>query len=144
MELRPYLRRAQFYETDSMAVVHHANYVHWMEEARVDFMDQMGYPYSRCYVEEGIDFALTGIQCRYKGMVRFGDTVSITMSITHLSHARVTIRYCMRDAKDWTLRFEGESEHFFYNNRTGRPVALKRVLPELYHGLEALCVEEAD
>ena len=51
MELKPYLRKVQFYETDSMAVVHHANYVYWMEEARVDFMDQIGYPYSRCTVE---------------------------------------------------------------------------------------------
>ena len=39
MALRPYLRKAQFYETDSMGVVYHGNYIHWMEEARTDFMD---------------------------------------------------------------------------------------------------------
>ena len=45
MEIRPYLRSPHFYETDGMNIVHHANYIHWMEEARVDFMSQMGFGY---------------------------------------------------------------------------------------------------
>ena len=142
MELKPYLRRVQFYETDSMAVVHHANYVHWMEEARVDFMDQIGYPYSRCTVDEGIDLALTDIQCQYKGMMRFGDTARIEMAVTHISHARLTVRYRMYNDATGALCFEGTSTHFFYNNRTGRPTALKRALPELYSILQSLCTEE--
>lgn len=37
--MRPYVRPVHYYETDMMGVVHHANYIHWMEEARIDFMD---------------------------------------------------------------------------------------------------------
>ena len=40
MEWKPYLRKAQFYETDSMGVVYHGNYIHWMEEARTDFLEE--------------------------------------------------------------------------------------------------------
>ena len=29
-----YRRRVHYYENDGMQVVHHANYVHWLEEAR--------------------------------------------------------------------------------------------------------------
>ena len=47
MEWKPYLRKAQFYETDSMGVVYHGNYIHWMEEARIDFLDQIGWGYDR-------------------------------------------------------------------------------------------------
>ena len=39
MEIRPYLRSPHFYETDGMNIVHHANYIHWMEEARVRFYE---------------------------------------------------------------------------------------------------------
>ena len=53
MEIKPYLRRPQFYETDGMSIIWHGNYVRWMEEARTDFMDQLGFPYSRA-VEAGI------------------------------------------------------------------------------------------
>ena len=44
-------RKVQYYETDMMGIVHHANYLHWMEEARIDFMDQMGFPYKRIEAE---------------------------------------------------------------------------------------------
>ena len=42
-----YTRTVQYYETDMMGVVRHANYIHWMEEARIAFMDQIGFPYTR-------------------------------------------------------------------------------------------------
>ena len=47
MEWKPYLRKAQFYETDSMGVVYHGNYIHWMEEARTDFLEQIGWGYEK-------------------------------------------------------------------------------------------------
>lgn len=45
MERRPYRRKVQFYETDGMGIVYHGNYIHWMEEARTDFMEQLGCGY---------------------------------------------------------------------------------------------------
>ena len=36
MEFTPYRHKAQYYETDTMKIVHHSNYIRWMEEARVD------------------------------------------------------------------------------------------------------------
>ena len=40
-----YNHRVQYYETDRMGIVHHSNYVRWMEEARVDFLARLGFPY---------------------------------------------------------------------------------------------------
>lgn len=37
-----YKRRVKFYETDGMRVVHHANYLHYFEEARVEYCAQAG------------------------------------------------------------------------------------------------------
>ena len=84
MEIKPYLRRPQFYETDGMSIIWHGNYVRWMEEARTDFMDQLGFPYARA-VEAGIDFALTDISCKYRAMTRFGEELAITVFIRRLS-----------------------------------------------------------
>ena len=41
MELKIYEHKAQYYETDQMGIIHHANYLHWFEEARIDMMEQM-------------------------------------------------------------------------------------------------------
>ena len=131
MELRPYLRKVQFYETDGMGIVWHGNYVPWMEEARTDFMDQLGWGYDRA-VEAGIDFAVTDISCRYRSMTRFGETVAIPVSLTKLSPAKLELSYRMVDSATGTLRAEGTSGHFFYDRSKGRPVALKKALPEVY------------
>ena len=32
-----YIRQPHYYETDQMAIIHHANYIRWFEEARVDY-----------------------------------------------------------------------------------------------------------
>ena len=141
MELKPYLRRPHFYETDGMNIVWHGNYIHWMEEARTAFMDQIGFPYSRA-VEAGIDFAVTDVSCKYRAMTRFGDTVAIAVSIRHLSPAKLELGYAMRDAFNGELKAEGSSGHFFYDRGKGRPVALKKALPEVYGILSALSEEK--
>ncbi len=137
MEIKPYLRRPQFYETDGMSIIWHGNYVRWMEESRTDFMDQLGFPYSRA-VEAGIDFALTDISCKYRAMTRFGEELAITVSIRRLSPAKLELGYEMREASTGELKAEGTSGHFFYDRAKGRPVALKKALPEVYRLLEAL------
>lgn len=142
MELKPYYRKAQFYETDQMGVVHHSNYIRWMEEARVDYMAQIGFPYETCTVEHSLDMGLTEIHVKYKGMVRFGEAVLIHVSVTDISPAKMTVSYRMVDAKDGTLRFEGESGHFFYDRLRDRPVALKRAMPALYERFQQLCQKE--
>ena len=137
MEIKPYLRRPQFYETDGMSIIWHGNYVRWMEEARTDFMDQLGFPYARA-VEAGIDFALTDISCKYRAMTRFGEELAITVFIRRLSPAKLELGYEMREASTGELKAEGTSGHFFYDRAKGRPVALKKALPEVYRLLEAL------
>ena len=135
--MRPYVRKAHYHETDQMGFIHHANYIHWMEEARTDFMDQIGWGYEKA-VEAGIDFALTDISCKYRSMTRFGETVAIHMTVTKLSPAKMEVAYRMVNAQTGVLRAEGTSGHFFYDRAKGRPVALKKALPEVYRLLEAL------
>lgn len=137
MELHPYLHKVQFYETDGMSIVHHGNYILWMEEARTDFMDQIGWSYHRA-VDAGIDFAVTDVSCAYRSMTRFGETVAITMAVQALSPAKLQLSYKMVNVETGELRAEGTSSHFFYDRAKARPVALKKALPELWQLLESL------
>ena len=137
MELHPYLHKVQFYETDGMSIVHHGNYILWMEEARTDFMDQIGWSYHRA-VDAGIDFAVTDVSCAYRSMTRFGETVAITMAVQALSPAKLQLSYKMVNVETGELRAEGTSGHFFYDRAKARPVAHKKALPELWQLLESL------
>ena len=42
MELKPYLVKVRYYETDKMGIVHHSNFIRWLEEARLDWLEQLG------------------------------------------------------------------------------------------------------
>ena len=69
MTIQPYRHQAQYYETDQMGIVHHSNYIRWMEEARIDFMKQAGLSYRKMEALE-IIIPVLEVQCVYHSMVR--------------------------------------------------------------------------
>ena len=89
--MNTYTHKVQYYETDKMGVVHHSNYIRWMEEARVAFLDEIGYGYVRLEAD-GIISPVTGIECQYKRPVRFGDAVMIRVTIAEYRGVRLEIR----------------------------------------------------
>ena len=60
--MRPYLHRVQSYETDRMGITHHSNYIRWMEEARVDFLEQLCWGYDRLE-SLGVASPVLGVEC---------------------------------------------------------------------------------
>ena len=65
-----YRHKVQYYETDKMGITHHSNYIRWMEEARVDFLEKEGWPYQR-FEEEGLISPVISVECRYKKPTTF-------------------------------------------------------------------------
>ena len=88
-------RKVQYYETDMMGVTHHSNYIRWMEEARIDFMDQMGFPYKRME-EEGVLSPVRSIRVNYLKPCTFGDEVEITVGVQDFNGVVITMAYDMR------------------------------------------------
>ena len=50
-----------------MGIIHHANYLHWFEEARIDMMEQMGMGYD-IMEKQGIISPVLSVHCDYKSM----------------------------------------------------------------------------
>jgi acyl-CoA thioester hydrolase len=68
--------RVAFYETDAMGIVHHANYVRYLELVRVVWMDEHDRPY-REYAAEGLHFATTRVEIDYRRSASFDDHLDI-------------------------------------------------------------------
>ena len=62
--MEAYRHTVKYYETDRMGFTHHSNYLRWMEEARIDCMDSLGWPYAR-FEKAGIISPVTAIECRF-------------------------------------------------------------------------------
>lgn len=100
----------RFAETDSMGVVHHANYITWFEVGRVAWMKAAGMPYTEI-AASGHHLAVTGIRAEYRASARFGDTVRISARLASLRSRQVEFTYELRNLADDTLLATGVSEH---------------------------------
>lgn len=129
MKLKAYEHKTQYYETDQMGIIHHSNYIRWMEEARMDLMEQIGLSYKGMEGMEIISPVLS-VSCEYKSMVHFDDTVVIETKIAEYNGIRMKVEYRMTDKRTGELRSLAVSEHCFLN-RSGKPISLKRSYPEL-------------
>lgn len=124
-----------------MGIIHHSNYIRWMEEARIAYMDEMGFPY-KTVEEAGIISPVLGVQCDYKTMTYFGDRVCIEVRLASFKGLKYEISYVMRDEKTREVRAVGTSKHC-YLRKDGHPSNIKKELPALYEKM-MLALKEND
>ena len=134
-----YRRRVHYYETDKMGITHHANYIHWMEEARIDMLEQIGWGYDRME-ELGIQSPVIGIECSYKAPTTFPDEVKIDVKVKEYRGVHLVVAYTMR-LPDGTIVLEGTSRHCFMD-QNGRFLRMKKEFPELDAELNRLAEKE--
>lgn len=123
-----YERRVKYYETDRMGIVHHSNYVRFLEEARIDLLRQIGLPYSRME-EAGVYIPVLGVACSYKQPARFDETLLVESALHAYNGLRFTMTYTVRSAETGCVCCTGSSEHCFTTPDL-RPLRLHRVNPE--------------
>lgn len=133
--MSPYKHTVQYYETDRMGFTHHSNYVRWMEEARIDFFDQLGWSYQK-FEDEGVISPVTMIECKYKHTTTFPDEVNIEVSVDSLRGLKLKLAYTMTN-RDGDMVCEAISEHCFLD-QDGRFVSIKREYPEFWELLTEL------
>ena len=126
-----YKHEVKYYECDRMGVTHHSNYVRFMEEARVDYLDQLGYGFEKIEADN-VFSPVVSIQCEYKRPTTFKDIIEIEVFISFMTETKFEFTYVMRVGEKVVCN--GKSLHCFIEN--GRPVAISKRLPELYHAIE--------
>lgn len=117
-------RKINYHETDRMGVVHHSNYIKYMEEARCDWLESVDMPFS-LLEENGITIPVLGVNCQYKYHVTFGDTVIIKPYVKEYTGVRMTVGYTMEDKKTGKVVLVGETKHCF-TDRSLKPISLKK------------------
>lgn len=124
-----YKRRANYYETDMMSIVHHSNHIRYFEEARLAYMKSFG-----CDVlpmeKEGIIIPNVDAYARYIIPVKFGEEVDIEVALTTFSGTRMEYTYTVR-TQDGKIAATGHTMHCFVNPEF-RPISLKKSFPQYY------------
>ena len=139
MEVNAYIRKINYYETDKMGITHHSNYVRFMEEARINFLDQIGFGFEN-WEKDGIISPVIGIECDYKRPTTFGDELRIQVGIVEYKRIKLSLSYTMINTKTEEIVCVGKSHHCFMN-ATGRVIALTGRYPKYDELLKRLTTE---
>jgi acyl-CoA thioester hydrolase len=113
--------RVRYAETDQMGVAYYANYLVWMEVARVEYCKALGFRYRDMEQESGVLLAVVEAQCRYLYPARFDDEVVVETRIAAANSRLVSFSYEMRLAEGGRKLATGSTRHMFCS-REMKPV----------------------
>ena len=131
-----YERKINYYETDKMGIVHHSNYIRFLEETRVEWMENADMPFAKLE-ERGYTIPVLGVNIEYKNHVTFDDTIIIMPYVKEYNGVRLTVGYEVINKENGKIVITGETKHCF-TDKNLRPVNLKKVAPDFSDKFENL------
>lgn len=135
-----YERKINYYETDKMGIVHHSNYIRFLEEARSRWMEELGIPMEKLE-KEGYTIPTLEVDCKYKYHVTSGDTIIIEPYITEYNGVRMTVKYNVIDEKTKNVVVDAYTKHCF-TDRNLKPVNMKKKNLEIYSKFDDIVVNK--
>ena len=87
--------KAQFYDLDPMGVVWHGHYARFMEQARCELLDRIGYNYEEMR-ESGYLWPIVDMHIKYVRPIEFSQEIRVVATLTEYKN-RLSIAYVIFD-----------------------------------------------
>ena len=78
-----------------MGITHHSNYIKFMEEARVQYLEEIGMPFDEVE-RKGIGSPVVGLDIEYKSPTEFADILEIEVKVLGYNGLKLEIGYMMK------------------------------------------------
>tara|TARA_R110002012_G_scaffold56708_5_gene145699 strand:- start:581 stop:979 length:399 start_codon:yes stop_codon:yes gene_type:complete len=111
--------KVRYAETDKMGVVHHANYLIYLELARIEWLNDIGISYKNME-EEGVMLPVYEMQFSFLSSAYFDDTLTIKTILKQLPRARITFDYEITNEAGKLLT-KAQTTLVFVDTKTNRP-----------------------
>src|ERR1700680_2543941 len=98
--------RVRYAETDRMGLLHHANYLVYFEQGRIELLRGLGLSY-KDIEDQGFFLVLTRLQVRYKSPARYDDLLVLRTILVRTTLVKLEHRYEV--LRDGVLLAEGET-----------------------------------
>ncbi|WP_437755016.1 acyl-CoA thioesterase [Sorangium sp. So ce1389] len=95
----------RFCETDLMGIVHHSNYVVYLEAGRIDWLQRRGISYDEM-VRRELHLAVAELRIKYRQPARFGDNLVVETTCREIQ--RVTARFSYRILRGEDVLCDGD------------------------------------
>ena len=131
-----YERKINYYETDKMGIVHHSNYIRFLEEARSRWLEEINMSMEKLE-SQGFTIPTLEVNCKYKYHVTSGDILIIEPYIAEYNGIRMTIKYNVMEKETKNIIIEAYTKHCF-TDRNLKPINMKKKNIEIYNKFEEL------
>lgn len=115
----------RYVETDQMGIVHHSNYLIYMEQGRLEWLDHLGFSYQKME-DSGVILPVYQIDIKYKNPIKFGDEIRVKTTLRKIPTTRVVFDYEITK-NDGQICAVAELTLVFTDARTFRP---RKPIPE--------------
>lgn len=127
--------RVRYGETDQMGVVHHGAYVAYLEEARTEWLRELGHPYG-ALEKAGIGLPVRNLSIRYRAAAHYEDYLVVTIRVQRLRAASITFGYTLRRVDEEAVLAQAEVE-LACVSLAQRPLTAQALPAEIRAALEA-------
>ena len=124
--------RVSYGETDAMGMVYHAEYLHYFERSRSEFIRELGGMSYRTMEEKGIALPVRDARCRDRRPARYDELIHIRAGLSEWGRASMTFVYEIYDEQKETVLAEGMTEHACVDASSGRPVRMPSWVRDLF------------
>lgn len=129
IKITPFEHHTRYHETDQQGIIHTSNYTNWMEDARMNLMEQMGLGFKQM-MEMEISSPVVSQTIEHRSAIKFDETVIIDTKLISYDGHEMEIAYRIYDKETGEDRAVARSVHYFIN-KSGMPISMKRAYPEL-------------
>src|SRR5438309_1295697 len=98
--------RVRYAETDRMGLLHHANYLVYFEQGRIELLRSQGLAY-KDLEDQGFLLVLTHVDVRYRSPARYDDLLTLRTVVERTTMVRIDHRYEL--LREGLLLAEGKS-----------------------------------
>ena len=131
-----YKRKINYYETDKMGIVHHSNYIRFLEEARCRWLESIDISMEKLK-QLGYTIPTLEVDCKYKYHVTSGDIILIEPQISEFNGVRMKVEYKVIEEKTGKNVIEAWTKHCFTNTKL-KPINMKKSNIDIYNIFENL------
>lgn len=114
------------YELDFYGVVNNAVYLHYLEEARLDLLRQLGIDFFQL-AAKGVVPVVARVVVEYKIPVRGGNVLAVHGTVEKIGGSSMELHYTLASKKDGEVMAQAETLLVFVNSN-GRPMRVPAAL----------------
>ncbi len=124
------LVRVYYEDTDAGGVVYYANYLHYLERARTEWLRTLGVSQAQLCAESGLAFAVRALEVDYLKPARLDDELQVVSTIA--SHGRAQVLFDQRILREEQVLLSARVRVACLDLHRGRAVAMPQGLYEQF------------